>query len=99
MKWFKSHSKNLNPIITLGKDGVAYLNNDELEKISSFDVNVVDSVAAGDAFVAGLTIALSNSISLDKAIVFAQANAAVSVTKQGAQSSMPAINEVQELLN
>ena len=62
-------------------------------------MNVVDSVAAGDAFVAGLTIALSNSISLDKAIVFAQANAAVSVTKQGAQSSMPAINEVQELLN
>ena len=99
LKWFKSHSKNLNPIITLGKDGVAYLNNDELEKISSFDVNVVDSVAAGDAFVAGLTIALSNSIPLDKAIVFAQANAAVSVTKQGAQSSMPVINEVQQLLN
>ena len=48
---------------------------------------------------AGLTIALSNSIPLDKAIVFAQANAAVSVTKQGAQSSMPVINEVQQLLN
>jgi ribokinase len=65
---------------------------------SSFTVTPVDTVAAGDAFNGGLAVALSEGRSFDEAIRWGLAAGALSVTRHGAQPSMPERNEVLTLL-
>jgi ribokinase len=61
-------------------------------------VTVVDTTAAGDAFVAGLAVGLGEGKSLVEAVQFANAVGALAVTKQGAQPGMPLREEVDRLL-
>lgn len=62
-------------------------------------VEAVDTTAAGDAFNAGLAVALSAGSSLSEAIPHANAAAALSVTRPGAQTSMPMRGEVERFLS
>ena len=64
----------------------------------AFPVAVVDTTAAGDAFNGALAVALAERAELDDAIRFACAAGALSVTHPGAQPSMPARDEVDQLL-
>ncbi len=67
--------------------------------IPSFTVNTIDTTAAGDAFNGGFAYALTQAkMSPHEAVRFASAVAAVSVTRAGAQPSMPALDEVNQLL-
>jgi ribokinase len=61
-------------------------------------VNAVDTTAAGDTFNAGLAIALAEGASIPHALRFANAAAAVSVTRLGAQASAPTRIEADRLL-
>jgi ribokinase len=61
-------------------------------------VESVDSTAAGDAFNAGFAFALARGAPEAEAIRFASATGAVSVTRPGAQPSMPTRAEVEALL-
>jgi len=61
-------------------------------------VTAVDSTAAGDVFNAGFAVALAEGKGLVDAAVFASAAAAISVTRPGAQSSVPSRNEVEAFL-
>jgi ribokinase len=61
-------------------------------------VSVVDTTAAGDAFVGGLACALAEGRDIFAAASFANAAAALSVTRPGAARSMPDRSEVDELL-
>jgi len=84
-------------VITLGAKGAliyAKENGDSVELIPSPKVDAVDTTAAGDVFNGGLTIALSDGRSLTEAVRFACKAAAISVTREGAQSSVPYRNEV-----
>jgi len=65
---------------------------------SPFTVTPVDTVAAGDAFNGGLAVALSEGRSFNEAIRWGLAAGALSVTRHGAQPSMPERNEVLTLL-
>lgn len=65
---------------------------------SPFTVTPVDTVAAGDAFNGGLAVALSEGRSFDEAIRWGLAAGALSVTRHGAQPSMPERSEVLTLL-
>lgn len=86
-------------IITLGKDGALLANGSQpLERIPGFSVKAVDTVAAGDCFNGALACALAEGQSLPQAIRFSHAAAAVSVTKPGAQPSLPTRNEVEAFL-
>ncbi|MGH9396465.1 MAG: ribokinase [Terriglobia bacterium] len=67
--------------------------------VSAFQVRVVDSTAAGDAFNAGLAVALMKGSSALDAVRFASTVAALSVTRAGAQPSMPTANEVAKFLS
>jgi ribokinase len=90
----------LNVILKLGSRGFYIAGRDvELAYVSSFQVEAVDTTAAGDAFNGGFAYGLTHG-GLDPlaAARFANAVAAVSVTKAGAQSSMPKLAEVQALL-
>ncbi|MEG8989747.1 ribokinase [Ignavibacteria bacterium 4148-Me] len=87
-----------NVVVTLGEKG-AFLYNGKIAKyFPPYAIKALDTTAAGDAFNAGLVYALSEGYPLDDAIKFANATAAVSVTKYGAQTSMPTKEEVLNLL-
>jgi ribokinase len=81
-------------IIKMGKRGV-YADD---RFLPAFKVNAVDSVAAGDAFNGGLAAALDEGLALDEAIWWGMATGAVSVTRPGAQPSMPNRAEVMEMI-
>jgi ribokinase len=85
-------------IITLGKQGV-FLSDGRIQKmISGYKVKAVDTTAAGDTFNGALVAALSIGKSMEGAINFANAAAAVSVTREGAQTSIPSMEEVESFL-
>jgi ribokinase len=66
--------------------------------IKSFKVKAVDSTAAGDVFNGALASALSQELDLLDAIRFAIAAAAISVTRLGAQPSVPTRKEIEKML-
>ena len=63
-----------------------------------FQVDAIDSVAAGDAFNGALAVSLAEGLSLEQSVRVAAAAGALAVTKSGAQDSMPHRSEVEELL-
>jgi ribokinase len=85
-------------IVKLGKQGALCQTASETFSISAFPVEVVDTVAAGDAFNGGLAAALAKGLPLRQAVTWASAVAALSVTKAGAQSSLPDLQEVEDFL-
>lgn len=68
-------------------------------EVPAFPVTPVDTTAAGDAFNGALAVALAEGRPLDEALRFAAAAAAVSVTRPGAQPSMPTRTEVLTMVN
>jgi ribokinase len=85
-----------NVIVTLGINGSLLVTRNRVQKFSSFRVKALDATAAGDAFNGGLAFALGNGDSVDDAIRFASIVAAFSVTRIGAQSSMPTMKELHQ---
>ena len=86
-------------IVTLGAEGVLVgVEGKPFERLHGFQVHAVDTTAAGDAFNGGLAVALARGELLQAAVRYAQAVAALSVTKRGAQPSLPTGGEVQRFL-
>ena len=84
------------PIITMGEQG-AFLYGHGL--IPAFNVGeVVETTGAGDAFNGGFAVALSEGKSAFEAVKFGCATASISVTRAGTAPSMPARDEVEDLL-
>ncbi|MGB8958583.1 MAG: ribokinase [Candidatus Aminicenantales bacterium] len=85
-------------VITLGERGV-YASASEFEGlIPAFKVDPLDTTAAGDVFNGALAVALAEKASLLDALRFAQAAAAISVTRPGAQPSAPSRAEIEAFL-
>jgi ribokinase len=87
-----------NVIITLGPSGAFLLSEDYTGMISAPKVKAVDSTAAGDTFSGALAVAVSKGYQIENAIKFANFAAALSVTRYGAQNSIPFEKEVLEFL-
>ncbi|MEM9952786.1 MAG: ribokinase [Chloroflexota bacterium] len=85
-------------IVTLGAEGAQWITTSDSEHIPTHKVDVVDTVGAGDAFNAGLAVALAEGQSLTEAIEFANAVGALSVQKEGAVAGMPSRDAVEQLL-
>jgi ribokinase len=86
-------------VLKLGSLG-SYVAADRIRAaVPGFAVAAVDTTAAGDIFNGALAVALSEGRGLVDAAGFANAAAAISVTRRGAQASVPSRNEVEELLN
>jgi ribokinase len=86
-------------IITLGELGALLVRQNEAQHFPAFPVTAVDSTAAGDAFNGALAASLLAGLSLERAIVRANAAGALCVTKRGAQEALPTQHEVDALLN
>ena len=84
-------------IITMGREGALVVTHDFSLHINAVEVDAVDSTAAGDAFNGALAAALARGRPLDEAALYANCAAALSVTRQGAQSSLPAKEEIDKL--
>jgi ribokinase len=85
-------------IVTLGSNGAHCVLKDQDFSVPAYDVEVVDTTGAGDAFNGALAVGLSEGKELMVAIAFANAVAALCVTKPGAAASMPTRPEVDNLL-
>jgi len=85
-------------VIKAGKRGAFLVEPETFVHVPGFAVDVVDTVAAGDSFNAGLAVALGGGANLGEAIRFANATGALSTTREGAQSAMPSAGEVRALL-
>jgi len=81
-------------VITLGADGAYVATHERAERVDAVKVQAVDTTAAGDAFTASLACALAEKKDLFEAARFAAKVAGISVTRMGAQSSMPTRHEV-----
>lgn len=85
-------------IMTLGSKGVAYAEKGQVYNVPGFKVQPVDTTGAGDTFNGAFAVARANGKSMYESISFANAAAALSVQKLGAQGGMPYLNEVEEML-
>lgn len=86
-------------IVTKGSQGAQFVNESgDLQNVSAFRVNVEDTTGAGDTFNGALAAELARGAELEEAAYFANAAAAISVTKLGAQGGMPTREEVETFL-
>ncbi|RYF60520.1 MAG: ribokinase, partial [Cytophagaceae bacterium] len=87
-----------NVVITLGSKG-AYLSTPSgASLIATSPVTAVDTTAAGDCFNGALAVAIAEGRDLPDAVSFACKAAAISVTRMGAQASLPYLHEVDTLV-
>ena len=83
-------------IMTRGDKGALCLDGDEPNYFASYPVKAVDTTAAGDCFNGSLAAALAKGYKLHEAIDWAMKAAALAVTKEGAQPSLPTWEEVEK---
>lgn len=86
-------------IVTLGSNGALLVTGEQTIHIPTFQVDVVDTTAAGDAFIGGLAAALLKGKTLKDAVLYGNASGALAATKFGAQPSLPTAEDVENLLN
>ncbi|RHW42591.1 ribokinase [Neobacillus notoginsengisoli] len=84
-------------IVTQGEKGVSIFSGTQID-IPGYKVKAIDTTGAGDTFNGALAYSLSEGMGLSEACRFANAAAALSVTKLGAQGGMPTKFEVNEFL-
>ncbi|MBL4954818.1 ribokinase [Neobacillus sp. YIM B02564] len=87
-----------NVIITLGKTGVVYRDPSEFRFFEAYTVNAVDTTAAGDSFIGSFVYGLASDMSIDHSIKLAVTASALTVTKLGAQPSLPVMSDVEKLM-
>lgn len=88
---------NQTVVVTMGAQGAQIVKQNQQQLLGTFNVDVVDTTGAGDAFNGGLAVALAEGKSLEDAVKFANATAALCVTKRGTAPSMPQRSDVDAL--
>jgi len=86
-------------VLKLGDRGSFYYDGQSEHFSDAFPVTARDTTAAGDVFNAALAVALAEDRPIAEALRFANAAAAISVTRAGAQSSVPSRAEVETLIS
>lgn len=82
-------------IVTLGEKGALIVDSQQVTKVNSYQVNVVDTTAAGDSFIGGFASAFLQNKSLEESVRYGCTCGALATTKFGAQPSLPTKEEVE----
>jgi len=85
-------------LVSLGAEGLCWVDADGPRRVPARAVKAVDTVGAGDTLVGALVTALAEGQSVANALAFAQAAAALAVSRAGVQDAMPRRQEVELLL-
>ena len=85
-------------VMTCGAEGCEVLSDGKRQHVSGFHVEAVDTTGAGDCFNGALAVALARGLKMADAARYANAAAALAVTRFGAQVAMPTDEEVREFL-
>ncbi len=88
-----------NVIVTLGSQGALIVTSRQVTHVDTFPVNVVDTTAAGDAFIGGFSSSLLQNKSLEESVRYGCACGALATTKFGAQPSLPTREEVERFMS
>jgi ribokinase len=88
-----------NAIVTLGANGALIVSSQQITHVNTYKVEVVDTTAAGDAFIGGFASALLQNKSLEEAVRYGCACGALATTKFGAQPSLPTRADVENFLS
>jgi ribokinase len=97
-RWFLDHGVR-QAVITLGGLGAVVVEASGTNEFSPFVVQAVDTTAAGDAFTGTLGSALAYGSDLTEAVPYGMAAGALAVTRAGASPSLPARQEVDDLMS
>ena len=84
-----------NIIITVGSKGAVAKMDKKLITVPAFKVKAIDTTAAGDTFCGALSVALSEGKDIEAAIRFGNKASSISVTRKGAQLSIPHRDELE----
>ena len=85
-------------IVTLGSKGALLVTATQVKHVDTYKVNVVDTTAAGDAFIGGFASSLLSGKSLEDSVRYGCACGALATTKFGAQPSLPTKDEVETFI-
>lgn len=85
-----------NVIVTLGEKGSLLVNNNEVIEVAPHKVEAVDTTAAGDSYLGALVTALSQGKQIKEAMEFASKCSSITVTRKGAITSLPTLEEVNK---
>lgn len=92
------HAKGANiVVITLGSKGALIKEEGQYHKVPVPKVKAIDTTAAGDTFCGAVCVALTENMSVLDAVKFANKCASITVTRMGAQSSLPYRREIDVL--
>jgi len=86
-------------VVTLGQNGCMHIDQSGAKHYNAYKVKAIDTTAAGDSFNAALAVYLDAGKSMEDAIAFALKVGAMTVTKEGAQTSLPLKSEVENFEN
>ena len=81
-------------IVTLGSKGSLYIDKDNMKFKKSYKVDALDTTAAGDSYTGALSVGFSQNKDIEEAMDFASRVGALCVMKEGAQTSLPTIQDV-----
>lgn len=84
-------------IITLGKDGAYFINNEEIIYQPAIPTNVVDVTCAGDTFLGALAYRKVNGYEIKNSLRFAATASSIAISRKGTTKSIPNLQEVLEL--
>ena len=94
-EYVRENHPQLKVVLTLGKKGCVYFDADGYGEFPAYEVQAIDSTAAGDTFTGYFIANVSSGKTVDKAIQIANAAAAISVTRRGAAASIPLNDDVK----
>jgi ribokinase len=86
-------------VLTLGSGGSFCLSEEETIFTPAYDVDVVDTTGAGDAFIGTMLYGLSQGMKLNACLQYAAAAGALACTKEGAQAALPTLRELQAFMH
>lgn len=85
-------------ILTLGRQGVRYIYKNEVIEVAAFNVEAIDTTAAGDTFIGYCLAGLQSSLPIEDVLRQACAASAICVTQTGASSAIPTVAQVKAFL-